>query len=91
MFMYNHRNREATLNRKTYLYAKYINMYRDRIKFHTTVCISFKKILTWNLEVSELLCKMGIFGHDLNCIFWKEIIIIICLGVMNAFQVVFQC
>lgn len=48
MFVYNHRNREEALKRKTYLYAECISMYRDRIKFQTTVCISFKKILMWN-------------------------------------------
>lgn len=65
-------------------------MYRDRIKFQTTVC-SIKKILTWNLEVSALLCKMDICGHDLNCMFWKEMALLIWIGVMNKFEVVFQC
>lgn len=81
MFVYSHRNRKEAL--KTYLYAGCISMCRNRTKFKTTVCISFKKTLTWNLEVCSLLCKMDI------CMFWKESCLI-CHEVMNRFEVIFQ-
>lgn len=88
--MYNHINSKKQLERERLIFMLSASLCAET-ESNFKLQYVLKKILTWNLEVSALLCKMDICGHDLNCIFWKEILHIICLGVMNEFEVVFQC